>query len=177
MPITYVNTKIIIVPIHEIYHEIYKETIKSIRFNTNLITVSCVCSSPMFHVCGCIHVLFLLYLSTRVCVCLQKFKFKVHCGSAFEPVASGLPYYCTPPACIPDVIGALGVCCANEVRVFLANTRLSIAGVSIRSGAFGLSYYCTPLVCVPAVIGALVVCRHNTKKRSCCNWSASCVAA
>ena len=34
-------------------------------------------------------------------------KFKVHCGSAFEPGASGPPYYCTPPVCVPDVIGAL----------------------------------------------------------------------
>jgi len=28
---------------------------------------------------------------------------------AFEPGASGLPYYCTPPVCVPDVIGALVV--------------------------------------------------------------------
>jgi len=27
----------------------------------------------------------------------------------FEPGASGLPYYCTPPVCVPDVIGALAV--------------------------------------------------------------------
>ena len=33
----------------------------------------------------------------------------VHCGSAFEPGASGLPYYCTPPVCIPGVLGALAV--------------------------------------------------------------------
>jgi len=31
----------------------------------------------------------------------------VHCGSAFEPGASGLPYYCTPPVRVPVVIGAL----------------------------------------------------------------------
>ena len=30
-------------------------------------------------------------------------------GSAFEPGASGLPYYCTPPVSVPDVIGALTV--------------------------------------------------------------------
>jgi len=36
-------------------------------------------------------------------------KFKVHCGSAFEPGASGLPHYCTPPVCVPDVLGALAV--------------------------------------------------------------------
>jgi len=34
---------------------------------------------------------------------------KVHCGSAFEPGASGLRYYCTPPVCVPDVLGALAV--------------------------------------------------------------------
>jgi len=33
----------------------------------------------------------------------------MNCGSAFEPGASGLPYYCTPPVCVPDVIGALAV--------------------------------------------------------------------
>jgi len=32
-------------------------------------------------------------------------KSKVHCGSAFEPGASGLPYYCTLPVCVPDVSG------------------------------------------------------------------------
>jgi len=42
-------------------------------------------------------------------VCAYAFQFKVHCGSAFEPGASRLPYYCTPPACVPDVIGALAV--------------------------------------------------------------------
>ena len=34
---------------------------------------------------------------------------KVYCGSAFEPGASGLPYYCTPPVCVPDEIGALAL--------------------------------------------------------------------
>jgi len=28
---------------------------------------------------------------------------------AFEPGASGFPYYCTPPECVPDVIGMLAV--------------------------------------------------------------------
>jgi len=30
-------------------------------------------------------------------------------GSAYEAGGSGLPYYCTPPVCVPDVIGALAV--------------------------------------------------------------------
>jgi len=37
------------------------------------------------------------------------FKSKIHCGSTFEPGASGLPYYYTPPVCVPDIIGALAV--------------------------------------------------------------------
>jgi len=34
---------------------------------------------------------------------------KVHCGSAFEPGASRLPYYCTPPVTVPAIIGARAV--------------------------------------------------------------------
>jgi len=41
--------------------------------------------------------------------CAYAFTFKVHCGSAFEPGAYGLHYYCTPPVCVPDAIGALAV--------------------------------------------------------------------
>jgi len=54
----------------------------------------------------CFWMCILFYLSF-VClhVCAHAFKFKVHCGSAFEPGASGLPYYW----CVPDVIGALAV--------------------------------------------------------------------
>jgi len=29
---------------------------------------------------------------------------------AGEPGGSGLPYYCTPPVCVSDVLGALAVC-------------------------------------------------------------------
>ena len=39
---------------------------------------------------------------------------KVHCGSAFEPGASGLLYYCTPPVCVPDVLGVLAVWWQNN---------------------------------------------------------------
>ena len=35
--------------------------------------------------------------------------FRVHCESACEPGASRLPYYCTLPLCVPDVIGAPAV--------------------------------------------------------------------
>jgi len=34
---------------------------------------------------------------------------EVHCGSAFEQGGSGLPYYCTPPVRVPDVLCALAV--------------------------------------------------------------------
>jgi len=40
----------------------------------------------------------------------------VHCGSAFEPGASGLPYFCTPPVSVPDVIGALAVWRQNNKK-------------------------------------------------------------
>jgi len=33
----------------------------------------------------------------------------VHDWNAFEPGASELPYYCTPPVCVPAVLGALAV--------------------------------------------------------------------
>jgi len=46
---------------------------------------------------GCLH------------VCVYVSKFEVHCGNAFEPGASGLPYYCTPPVCVPDVLDTLAV--------------------------------------------------------------------
>jgi len=42
------------------------------------------------------------------------FKVMVQCGSAFEPGASGLPYYCTPPVNAPDVIGGRTVWRQNK---------------------------------------------------------------
>jgi len=83
---------------------------------------------------------------------------KVHCGSAFEPGASGLPYYCTPPVCVPDVIGALAVWWQNNQKKQECR--------SIRSGAARLDYHWKPLVCVP-VIGALGMWWQNTKKYVC----------
>ena len=59
---------------------------------------------------ACIWMCVSFYFSV-VClhVCAFASKFKVHCGSAFEPGASRLPHYCTPPVCVPDVIGGLVV--------------------------------------------------------------------
>jgi len=52
---------------------------------------------------ACLRMCVLFYFSF-VClhVCANAFKFKVYCGSAFEPGASRLPYYCTPPVCVPE---------------------------------------------------------------------------
>ena len=63
---------------------------------------------------------------------------KVHCGSAFEPGASGLPYYCTPPITVPAVNGARAVwwqntkkthtsCSYQKYSILCAPTRPSCA--------------------------------------------------
>jgi len=59
-----------------------------------------------------------LFYVSFVClhVCAYAFKIKVHCWSAFEPGASVLPCYCTPPVCVPDVIGALAVWRQNNQK-------------------------------------------------------------
>jgi len=38
----------------------------------------------------------------------------MNCGSAFEPGASGLPYYCTPLVTVPDVLGSRTVWRQNK---------------------------------------------------------------
>jgi len=75
----------------------------------------------MFIHVACVWMCVLFYFSF-VClhVCANTFKFKVHCGSAFEPGASGLPHYCTPPVCVPAVIGALAVWRQNKKQKFLS---------------------------------------------------------
>jgi len=52
----------------------------------------------------------------RLHVCAFAIHSMVHCGSAFEPGTSGLPYYCTPPVCVPDVLGALAVWWQKKTR-------------------------------------------------------------
>ena len=52
------------------------------------ISVACLLMCVLFHFSFvCLH------------VCAYASIFKVHCGSAFEPGASGLPHYCTTPVC------------------------------------------------------------------------------
>jgi len=59
-----------------------------------------------------------LFYSSFVCPCVYAydFKFKVHCGSALEPGASKLPYYCAPRVCVPAVLGGLAVCRHNKPK-------------------------------------------------------------
>jgi len=40
---------------------------------------------------------------------ITKHKNNTNCGSAFEPGACGLPYYCTSPVLVPAVLSALAV--------------------------------------------------------------------
>ena len=52
----------------------------------------------------------LFYFSfIRLYVCAFAMHFMVHCGSALRPGASELPYYCTPPVCVPAVLRGLVV--------------------------------------------------------------------
>jgi len=80
---------------------------------------------------------------------------------------SVLPYYRTPPVCVPDVIDKITVWLQNtkQKKTIPTNMTCSMCQLrecrSIRSDVSGLPYYCTPLVCVPDVIGGLAVCRHH----------------
>jgi len=59
----------------------------------------------------------LLYVSfIRLHVFAFTIQSLVHCGSAFQPGASRLHYYCTPPACLPAVLGALAVLRQNNQK-------------------------------------------------------------
>jgi len=61
----------------------------------------------LYVVCLYAHVYF-----KTICKCIHQINIhrsEVHCGSAFEPGGSSLPYYCTPPVCVPAVLGALAV--------------------------------------------------------------------
>jgi len=80
---------------------------KYIRLHTKL---NCFFWWVLFISVACLWMCVLFY-SSFLCihVCAYASKFMVHCLSALWPGASGLPYYCTPPVTVPDVIGALAV--------------------------------------------------------------------
>jgi len=94
---------------------------------------------------GCVFYFPFIYLH----VCAYAIKFKVHCGSAFEPGASGLPYYCTPPVFVPGVIGGLAVWRHNNnktktgTRLRLSATGLA-ASPSHGAGCRRLGWVCRP---------------------------------
>jgi len=125
---------------------------------------------------ACLWMCVLFYFSL-VClhVCAYAFKFNFHCGSAFEPGASGLPYYCTPPVYVPAVIGALPVWRHNPKKKKIdrlhahttihTNIRHELREC-LRARRFRAIFFAAPLsVCVPAVIGAIVVWIQNQKKK------------
>ena len=54
---------------------------------------------------------FILHFPSAIlcCISAQTLPLVHDCGSAFEPGASGLPYYFTPLVCVSAVLGALAV--------------------------------------------------------------------
>ena len=64
-------------------------------------------------------------------MCAYVFKSKVHCGSALEPGTSVLPFYCTPPVCVPDVIGGL-VVRRHNINNDKKNNRLGLPSTRYR---------------------------------------------
>jgi len=118
-------------------------------------------------------VLFYSYICVCECLlqninCKTKHKNNTNCGSALEPGASGLPYYCTS-ICVRFGCTRLARCVDSKpnkkktsfvytcVCIFL-HTQCPLRECrSIRSGASGLPYDCAPLVCVSAVMEFLAV--------------------
>jgi len=108
---TWLKSKYIEIIIN-INHEMTKSNIWFIRIQ-NL--------SVIVHVC---FVLFIICFHICVCECLfqnnnhkTKHKNNTICGSASEPVASGILYYCTSICvCVPVVIGVLAVWISNPKK-------------------------------------------------------------
>ena len=98
----------IIIRIHNKHNVIYKHNSKALRYNATLIPSSCMCCSYMLRVCGCVFCLFLFRLYICVCVYLQIQGPLRECRS-IRPGVSGLPYYCAPLVCVPEVIGLLAL--------------------------------------------------------------------
>jgi len=69
-----------------------------------------------------------LFYFSFVClhVCAYACKSEVHCRSVLGPGASGLPYYCTPLVCVPDVIEGLAVWRQNNNKKNTKNTTITV---------------------------------------------------
>ena len=94
-------------------------------------------------------VLFIFCLYICVCECLfqnnnHKTKHKNHTnsGSAQEPGGSGLPYYCTPPVCVPEVLGALAVSSFKQKQ---NNSGMSPPTLNMHEDVEGLRCAHTPI--------------------------------
>ena len=111
-----------------------KEQNQQIRPNRKLIAAPGVWCPFMLRVYGCvfssISLLSVSFFLSFFClhVCVYASKFEVLCGSAFGPGASGPPYYCTPPVCVSDVLGALAVWWHTKIKKKLRTTCMRLWG-------------------------------------------------
>ena len=123
----------IIIPINDNNHKTCKEHSNQQDSIQIKYCVGCVFS---IHV-ACWWICVLFYVSC-VClhVCAYAVKSKVHCGSAFEPGASGLPYYFTPPLFFPDVIGGLAVWRHNNPKKKRGRYAVNLSAVNWEFGHF-----------------------------------------
>ena len=80
--------------------------------------------SYMLRVRGCVVCLFFFCLYVCVCLYFQIQGPLQECRS-IRPGASGLPYYCTPRVCVPDVIALLAVWRHNKPKPKKSEERLT----------------------------------------------------
>jgi len=107
------------------------------------------------------------------CVAAKHTKNQKYIAEYLRAGTAGLPYYCTPPVCVPDVIDAL-VC--GDKTTTTTNTwgwavwRHNNQKKKLCSRASGLPFHCIPPVNAPDVISARAVWRQN-KNSAGENWS------
>jgi len=93
-----------------------------------------------------------VYFKT-ICQCIRQMNIHrsgVHCGSAFEPGGFGLHYYCTPPVCVPAVLGVLAVWRLSKKT----KTKLSIANnAGLSPSVFFSSFFFKKKVLLCLVVG------------------------
>ena len=100
------SLELIILPwINYIHIKIREQSNKSIRLSVKNYLLFHVCVLHSFSVFLDVSSFYFSFF--RLHVCEFAIRSKVQCGS--EPGASGLPYYCTPPVCVPAVLGGLAV--------------------------------------------------------------------